>query len=155
MNVSRIFVLRPVMTTLVMCALVLFGAIAYVSLPVADLPSVDFPTISVTATLPGASPETMASAVATPLEKQFTAIAGLDNMNSTSQTGQTQVTMQFDLSRDIDGAAEDVQAAIIAARPFLPSSMPTLPTIRKANPADMPILFIALNSDSKPMYEVD
>jgi HAE1 family hydrophobic/amphiphilic exporter-1 len=155
MNLSQGFILRPVMTTLVMAALILFGAISYFQLPVNDLPAVDFPTISVSASLPGASPETMATAVATPLEKQFSGIAGIDNMTSSSQTGSTSVTMQFDLSRSIDGAAEDVQAAIVACRPILPSGMPSMPTFRKANPADAPILFIALSSDVMPMYAVD
>lgn len=155
MNLSQGFILRPVMTTLVMAALILFGAISYFQLPVNDLPAVDFPTISVSASLPGASPETMATAVATPLEKQFSGIAGIDNMTSSSQTGSTSVTMQFDLSRSIDGAAEDVQAAIVACRPLLPSGMPSMPTFRKANPADAPILFIALSSDVMPMYAVD
>jgi len=155
MNASRIFIVRPVMTTLLMAALTLFGIISYFSLPVNDLPAVDFPTISVTASLPGASPETMASAVATPLEKQFSSIAGLDNMNSSSQKGQTSITLQFDLTRKIDGAAEDVQAAIVAARTLLPTSMPTPPTFRKVNPADMPILYIALSSPTLPLYQVD
>lgn len=143
------------MTTLVMTAIVVFGLIAYSTLPVNDLPAVDFPTVSVSASLPGANADTVASAVATPLERQFTAIAGLDNMNSTSSQGQCQITLQFDLSRNIDGATQDVQAAIIAARPFLPTSMPTPPTIRKVNPSDSPILFIALSSPTLPLYTVD
>ncbi len=155
MNLSKTFILRPVMTTLVMTAIVVFGLIAYSTLPVNDLPAVDFPTVSVSASLPGANADTVASAVATPLERQFTAIAGLDNMNSTSSQGQCQITLQFDLSRNIDGATQDVQAAIIAARPFLPTSMPTPPTIRKVNPSDSPILFIALSSPTLPLYTVD
>lgn len=143
------------MTTLLMVALLIFGTFAYFSLAVNDLPAVDFPTISVSASLPGANAETMASAVATPLEKQFGSIAGLDNMSSTNSMGSTQISLQFNLTRDIDGAAEDVQAAIIAARPLLPTSMPTPPTFRKVNPADAPILFIALSSPTLPLYTVD
>lgn len=143
------------MTTLLMVALLIFGAFAYFSLAVNDLPAVDFPTISVSASLPGANADTMASAVATPLEKQFSSIAGLDNMSSTNSMGSTQISLQFNLTRNIDGAAEDVQAAIIAARPLLPTSMPTPPTFRKVNPADAPILFIALSSPTLPLYTVD
>ncbi|MBS1953506.1 MAG: efflux RND transporter permease subunit [Cyanobacteria bacterium SZAS-4] len=155
MNFSRIFIVRPVMTTLLMVALLIFGTFAYFSLAVNDLPAVDFPTISVSASLPGANAETMASAVATPLEKQFGSIAGLDNMSSTNSMGSTQISLQFNLTREIDGAAEDVQAAIIAARPLLPTSMPTPPTFKKVNPADAPILFIALSSPTLPLYTVD
>lgn len=155
MNMSRIFILRPVMTTLLMAATLLFGILAYNSLPINDLPAMDFPTVTVSASLPGASPETMASAVATPLEKQFSMIAGLDSMSSASQMGQTSVTLQFDLNRKIDGAAQDVQAAIVAARTLLPTSMPTPPSFRKVNPADSPILFIALSSPTLPLYKVD
>jgi HAE1 family hydrophobic/amphiphilic exporter-1 len=147
--------MRPVMTTLLMVALVIFGLIAYVTLPVNDLPAVDFPTITVSAGLPGANGETMASAVATPLEKQFSGIAGLESMNSTSATGITSITLQFDLNRSIDGAAQDVQAAIVAARPWLPASMPSPPTFRKVNPSDSPILFVALSSKTLPLYTVD
>lgn len=147
--------MRPVMTTLLMVALVVFGLIAYVTLPVNDLPAVDFPTITVSAGLPGANGETMASAVATPLEKQFSAIAGLESMNSTSATGITSITLQFALDRSIDGAAQDVQAAIVAARPWLPASMPSPPTFRKVNPSDSPILFVALSSKTLPLYTVD
>jgi hydrophobic/amphiphilic exporter-1 (mainly G- bacteria), HAE1 family len=143
------------MTTLLMVALLIFGAFSYFSLAVNDLPAVDFPTISVSASLPGANADTMASAVATPLEKQFGSIAGLDNMSSTNSMGSTQISLQFNLTRNIDGAAEDVQAAIIAARPLLPTSMPTPPTFRKVNPADAPILFIALSSPTLPLYTVD
>ncbi len=143
------------MTTLVMVGVLLFGLLAYVSLPINDLPAVDFPTISVSASLPGASPETMASAVATPLEKQFSNIAGLDSMNSTSQMGSTSITLTFDLNRKIDGAAEDTQAAIVAARAMLPTSMPTPPVFKKVNPGDVPILFIALSSEYLPIYTVD
>jgi len=147
--------MRPVMTTLIMVALVVFGLIAYFTLPVNDLPAVDFPTISVSAGLPGANAETMASAVATPLEKQFNGIAGLESMNSTSATGTTAITLQFALDRSIDGAAQDVQAAIVAARAWLPASMPSPPTFRKVNPSDAPILYIALNSTTLPLYTVD
>ncbi len=143
------------MTTLLMVALLIFGTFAYFSLAVNDLPAVDFPTISVSASLPGANAETMASAVATPLEKQFGSIAGLDNMSSTNSMGSTQISLQFNLTRNIDGAAEDVQAAIIAARPLLPTSMPTPPTFKKVNPADAPILFIALSSPTLPLSTVD
>lgn len=155
MNISLPFIMRPVMTTLIMVALVVFGLIAYFTLPVNDLPAVDFPTISVSAGLPGANAETMASAVATPLEKQFNGIAGLESMNSTSATGTTAITLQFALDRSIDGAAQDVQAAIVAARAWLPASMPSPPTFRKVNPSDAPILYIALNSTTLPLYTVD
>ncbi len=143
------------MTTLVMATFLIFGLLAYLTLPINDLPAVDFPSISVTATLPGANADTMASSVATPLEKQFSNIAGIDNMSSTSISGQTTVTLQFDLNRKIDGAAEDVQAAIVAAKPLLPTSMPTPPSFKKVNPADAPIFFIALSSKTLPLYQVD
>lgn len=155
MNFSRLFIMRPVMTTLIMAAAVIFGVISYFSLPVNDLPAVDFPTISVSAGLPGANAETMASAVATPLEKQFSTIAGLESMNSTSAMGTTSITLQFAIDRSIDGAAQDVEAAIIAARAYLPNSMPTPPTFRKVNPADAPILYMALSSPTLPLYTVD
>jgi len=155
MNISAPFILRPVMTTLLMAALIIFGVIAYFQLPVSDLPSVDFPSIMVMATLPGANADTMASAVATPLEKQFSTIAGLESMNSTSAMGSTNITLQFDLNRKIDGAALDVQAAISAARNQLPTSMPTPPTFRKLNPSDAPILYIAISSPTLPLYKVD
>jgi len=143
------------MTTLLMIACVIFGVIGYFNLPVSDLPSVDFPTIMVQAALPGANADTMASAVATPLERQFSNIAGLENMNSTSAMGTAQITLQFDINRNIDGAALDVQTAIAAAKPYLPSSMPTPPSIRKANPADAPIIYLALSSRTLPLYKVD
>jgi HAE1 family hydrophobic/amphiphilic exporter-1 len=152
MNFSQPFIMRPVMTTLLMAGLVIFGVIAYFSLPVNDLPAVDFPTISVSAGLPGANAETMASAVATPLEKQFSNIAGLESMNSTSAMGTTSITLQFALDRGIDGAAQDVQSAIQAATAYLPAGMPTPPTFRKVNPADAPILYMALSSET---YNVD
>ena len=155
MNISAPFIQRPVMTVLLMVALVAFGLFGYAALPVSELPAVDFPTISVSASLPGADPQTMASAVATPLESQFSTIAGVSSMTSQSSSGSTSVTIQFDLDRDIDGAAEDVQAAIQAAARQLPVNMPSPPTLRKVNPADSPILFLAMQSDSMPLYELD
>ncbi len=143
------------MTTLVMAAIVIFGIFAYLALPVSDLPNVDFPTIQVNAALPGASPETMASSVATPLERQFTTIAGITQMTSSSQLGFTSITIQFDLSRNLDGAAVDVQSAIAAAGGQLPPNMPTPPTFRKVNPAESPILYLALTSNAMPIYSVD
>jgi HAE1 family hydrophobic/amphiphilic exporter-1 len=155
MNIVEPFIRRPVMTTLVMLAILLFGILGYRSLAVSDLPNVDYPTILVTAGLPGANPDTMASAVATPLEKQFSTIAGIDSMTSTSSLGGTQITLQFDLSRNIDGAAQDVQAAIARAAPQLPPTMPTPPTYNKVNPADQPVLYMALGSQTLPLYTVD
>ncbi|TYQ25505.1 efflux RND transporter permease subunit [Pseudanabaena sp. UWO310] len=154
MNIQT-FILRPVMTTLVMLAILLFGAISYQVLPVSDLPTVDFPTISVTAALPGASPETMASSVATPLERQFSSIAGLDSMTSSSAIGSTQITLQFSLNRQIDGAAADVQAAITKAAKQLPPTLPSPPQYSKVNPADLPILYIALKSEVLQLSEVN
>ncbi len=151
MNISELFIRRPVATTLVMLGILFFGIVGYRLLPVSDLPNVDFPTIQVTAALPGASPETMASAVATPLEKQFTTIAGLDNMSSSSILGVTQITLQFSLSRSLDAAAQDVQAAIGAAARQLPPGMPTPPTYQKVNPADQPVLYIALTTPTLPL----
>jgi HAE1 family hydrophobic/amphiphilic exporter-1 len=155
MNISEIFIKRPVMTTLVMLAILIFGIMGYKLLPVSDLPNVDFPTILVSASLPGASPETMASAVATPLERQFSTIAGLDSMTSTSGLGNTQITLQFSLSRDIDGAAQDVQAMIAKAAKQLPSEMPTPPSYQKVNPADQPVLYLALSSPTLPLSTVN
>ncbi|MGE5206105.1 MAG: efflux RND transporter permease subunit, partial [Chlamydiota bacterium] len=155
MSVAEDFIRRPVMTSLIMLAILLFGLVAYRNLAVSDLPNVDFPTITVSANLPGASPDTMASAVATPLEKQFTTIAGLDSMTSTSAMGNTQITLQFDLSRNIDAAAQDVQTAITAASNQLPQGMPTPPTYRKVNPADEPVLYLALTSPTLPLSQVD
>ena len=140
MSISTPFIERPVATTLLTVALTLAGGIAYFQLPVAALPQVDFPTINVSASLPGGSPEVMAASVATPLEKQFTRIAGITEMTSRSSVGSVQVTLQFDLSRDINAAARDVQAAINAAAGFLPSNLPTNPSYRKQNPADQPIM---------------
>ena len=155
MNIAEIFIRRPVMTTLVMLGILLFGVMGYRSLPISDLPNVDFPTIQVSAALPGASPETMASSVATPLEKQFTTIAGLDNMNSTSSQGSTQITLQFNLARSLDGAALDVQAAISAAARQLPPNMPSPPSFQKVNPADQPILYLTLTSLALRLSELD
>lgn len=155
MNISRIFIQRPVMTTLLMAAMVLFGAFGYSAMPVSELPSVDFPTITVSASLPGADPQTMASAVATPLESQFATIPGVSSITSQSASGSTTITIQFDLDRNIDGAAMDVQSAISTATRSLPSTLPTPPTLRKVNPADAPIFFIAMSSQTLPMYEVD
>src|SRR5213595_1855548 len=146
MNISQAFIERPIATSLMMAAIALFGTVAYRNLPVSDLPNVDLPTLLVTASLPGASPETMASSVATPLERQFSTIAGLSSMDSVNTLGGSQITLQSDLSRSIDAAAQDVQSAITVAAPLLPPSMPTPPVYRKVNPADQPILFLALTS---------
>ena len=146
-----LFIRRPVLTTLLMAAILIFGLMAYRLLPVNDLPNVDFPTIQVSAALPGASPETMASAVATVLERQFTTIAGIDSMTSTSALGLTQITIQFTLSRDIDAAAQDVQAAITKSAPLLPAGMPTPPSYQKVNPADQPVIYLALSSPTLPL----
>lgn len=154
MNISEIFIRRPIMTTLVMIALILFGLFSYNFLPVSDLPNVDFPTILVTASLPGASPETMASSVATPLERQFSTIAGLDSMTSTNAIGITQITLQFNLDRDIDAAAQDVQAMIAKAQRQLPQNMPSPPSYQKVNPADQPVLYLALSSPTLPLSTV-
>ncbi|HSA95995.1 MAG TPA: efflux RND transporter permease subunit, partial [Acidobacteriota bacterium] len=155
MNVSEVFVRRPVMTTLLMAAILIFGILGYRLLPVSDLPNVDFPTIQVTAGLPGASPETMASTVATPLEKQFSTIQGLDSMTSTNQLGLTQITLQFSLSRSLDSAAQDVQEAITFTARLLPQDMPSPPVYQKVNPASSPILFIMLSSDALPLSTLD
>jgi HAE1 family hydrophobic/amphiphilic exporter-1 len=155
MNLSELCIRRPVMTTLLMAALLIFGVIGYRALPVSELPNVDFPTISVTASLPGASPETMAAAVATPLEGQFSTIAGLDSMTSTSAQGSTAITLQFSLERNIDAAAQDVQSAISAALRRLPPNMPAPPSFRKVNPADSPIFYIAMSSVTLPLSLVN
>jgi HAE1 family hydrophobic/amphiphilic exporter-1 len=154
-GISELFIQRPITTTLVMVGLVLFGMIGYSSLPVSDLPTVDYPTINVNAGLPGANPETMAASVATPLERQFSGIAGIDSINSSNSQGSTSITLQFNLSRDIDAAAQDVQQAISAALPQLPPGMPNPPSLRKSNPADSPILFFALNSDVLSLPQID
>jgi HAE1 family hydrophobic/amphiphilic exporter-1 len=155
MNLSEIFIRRPIATSLVMLGITVFGVVAYRALPVSDLPNVDFPTLNVNAGLPGADPATMASAVATPLERQFTTIAGLDEMSSSSQTGSSNVTLQFDLARSIDSAAVDVQTAIAAVMPLLPAGMPAPPSFRKFNPADQPIIYLGLTSETLPMYVLD
>ena len=147
MNISAPFIRRPVATTLLTAGITLVGAIAFNVLPVSPLPQVDFPTISVSASLPGASPDITASSIATPLERQFSHIAGVTEMTSSSSLGSTSITLQFDLSRDIDGAARDVEAAINAARTYLPANLPANPTYRKVNPADAPILILGLTSD--------
>ncbi|MCX7988954.1 MAG: efflux RND transporter permease subunit [Thermodesulfovibrio sp.] len=154
MNFSEIFIRRPVMTTLLMLSIIVFGLVGYRYLPIAELPNVDFPTILVSASLPGASPETMASAVAMPLERQFSTISGLKSMNSVNARGQTQITLEFELNKDIDIAAQDVQTAISTALRNLPSNMPTPPTYRKVNPADMPILYFAITSSTMPLYSL-
>jgi len=155
MNFSEIFIRRPIATSLLMAAIALFGVVAYRALPVSDLPNVDFPTLLVTASLPGASPETMASSVATPLENQFSTIAGLSAMTSINSLGSTQVTLEFVLERSLDGAAVDVQAAITQASRLLPPGMPTPPTFTKVNPADQPILYLALTSQTVPLWTLD
>ena len=155
MNISATFIHRPIATVLLMAGLLLGGLVTYRLLPVASLPNVNFPTISVTAKLPGADPQTMASSVATPLEQQFSQIPGLTQLTSASALGYTQLTVQFDLSRDIDSAATDVLAAINAASPYLPVGIPYPPTIRKVNPADTPILVLGLTSDTLPLTTVD
>jgi HAE1 family hydrophobic/amphiphilic exporter-1 len=155
MNISRIFIDRPIMTALVTFAVLLFGFVGYRALPVAALPSVDYPTIQVTAFLPGASPETMASSVATPLERAFATIAGIQSMNSTNSQGGTMITVQFTLERNIDAAAQDIQAAIAKAGGQLPPTMPRPPSHQKVNPAEQPVLYLALTSSTLPLYTVD
>ena len=155
MNVPELFIRRPVMTTLVTAAITIFGIMAYRTLPVSDLPNIDFPTININANLPGASPETMASSVATPLEQQLSTIAGIDSMTSSSSLGRTQITLQFSLDRSVDGAAQDVQAAISAVQRRLPQDMPSPPSYSKSNPADDPIMLLALSSATLPLSEVD
>ncbi|HAR45823.1 MAG TPA: acriflavine resistance protein B, partial [Nitrospiraceae bacterium] len=155
MNISELFIKRPVMTSLVMLSIVFAGIAGYRQLPVSDLPNVDYPNIVVSASLPGASPETMASAAATPLEKQFSTIAGIDTMTSSNGQGVTQINIAFNLSRNIDAAAQDVQSAIAAAQRQLPQDMPSPPSYRKVNPADSPILYLALSSPTLPLSQVD
>jgi len=154
MNLSKIFITRPVMTTLVMIGILIFGIMAYRLLPVSDLPNVDFPTIEVSASLAGTNPETMASSVATPLEKEFSTIAGLDSMTSASRQSSVRITLQFNLSRDIDAAAQDVQSAIASALRRLPSDMTSPPSMRKVNPADQPVLYIAVSSPTLRLSDV-
>src|SRR5438874_1254691 len=155
MNISEGFINRPIATSLLMAAIALFGTVAYRALPVSDLPNVDFPTLLVTATLPGASPETMGASVATPLENQFSTIAGLDSMTSVNSLGSTQITLEFELNRGLDGAAVDTQAAITQASRLLPQGMPTPPTFTKVNPADQPILYLAITSKTLPLWTLD
>jgi multidrug efflux pump len=157
MNISEPFIRKPVATTLLLIAVGMAGAVAFRFLPVSPLPQIDFPTIQVQAYLPGASPETMASSVATPLERQFSHIAAVTEMTSSSSLNSTNITLQFDLDRNIDAAARDVQAAINAARGYLPTNLPSNPTYRKWNPTDSPIFRLALTSDVKTqgqMYDV-
>ena len=156
MNISAPFIKRPVATTLLTAGITLVGAIAFNVLPVSPLPQIDFPTISVNAGLPGGSPEIMASSIAAPLERQFSHIAGITEMTSSSSLGSTSITLQFDLSRNIDGAARDVEAAINSARTYLPADLPGNPTYRKVNPADSPIMILGLTSgkyDRPTLYD--
>ncbi len=155
MNITELFIRRPVMTALVMMAILLFGVVGYRTLPVNDLPIIDFPTMQVSAGLPGASPETMASSVATPLERQFSTIPGLDSMTSSSVRGNTSITLQFVLDRNIDAAAQDVEAAVSSVLRRLPPNMPAPPSVRKTNPADQSILLMSLNSKSVAPQTVD
>jgi HAE1 family hydrophobic/amphiphilic exporter-1 len=155
MKITETFIRRPVMTTLVMLGILIFGLMSYRLLPISNLPNVDFPTIQVSASLPGASPETMAAAVATPLERQFSTIAGVDSINSSSGLGSTNITLQFNLSRDVNSAAQDVQAAIAKATRQLPADMPSPPSYQKVNPADQPILYLILSSKTLPLSKVD
>src|SRR5436190_793140 len=155
MNLAALFIKRPITTTLIMLGIAVFGVMAYRLLPVSDLPAIDFPTISVNASLPGASPETMASAVALPLEKQFATISGLDSMNSTSTQGSTNITLQFSLSRNIDAAAQDVQSMIARAARQLPPQMPSPPSYQKVNPGDYPVLFLSLRSTTLPLTQIN
>jgi HAE1 family hydrophobic/amphiphilic exporter-1 len=155
LNLSEIFIRRPIATSLLMAGIALFGIVAYRALPVSDLPQVDYPTLNVNAGLPGADPGTMASSVASPLERQFTTIAGLDSMTSRSGSGSTNITLQFDLNRDIDSATVDVQTAISAVMPLLPAGMPSAPSFRKNNPNDQPILSLNLTSNTVPLWVLD
>ena len=155
MNIAELFIKRPVMTTLVMMAILLFGWIGYVLLPVSDLPNVDFPTIVVSAGLPGASPTTMSTAVAMPLEREFSTIAGVDSMTSVSSRGSTTITLQFSLTRSIDAAALDVQTMIAKAGHDLPRDLPAPPSLRKVNPADQPVLYLSLSSSTLRLSQVN
>ncbi|MBE3071329.1 MAG: efflux RND transporter permease subunit, partial [Acidobacteria bacterium] len=148
MNPAEPFIRRPVATTLLVLSILTFGIMGYRLLPVSDLPVVDFPTLQVNASLPGASPETMAASVATPLEKQFSTIAGITSINSSNSQGSTSITLQFDLSRSLDAAAQDVQSMIARAQRQLPPGMPTPPSLRKLNPADSPVLFLTPSSST-------
>src|SRR5262245_58323076 len=155
MSIPELFIRRPVATTLVMVGMLMFGIVGYEALPVSDLPNVDYPTIQVQAALPGANPDTMGAAVALPLEKQFSTIAGLDSMVSQNVLGSTRITLQFVLKRSLDGAAQDVQNAITQASRSLPQNMPSPPSIYKVNPTDQPVLMIALSSQELPLATVD
>src|SRR5919109_130841 len=155
MNISEGFIKRPIATSLLMGAIALFGTVAFEKLAVSDLPNVAFPTLQVTATLPGASPDTMAASVATPLENQFSTIAGIESMTSINSLGSTQVTLEFDLNRSMDGASIDVQSAITQASRVLPQGMPTPPTFTKVNPADQPILYLVITSTTVPAWTLD
>src|SRR5664279_1715710 len=155
MHISAVFIRRPIATSLIMAAIALFGALAYRALPVSDLPNIDYPTLNVSASLPGADPDTMASSVATPLERQFTTIAGLDSMTSSSAQGSSSITLQFNLGRDIDGATVDVETAIAAAMPLLPPGMPTPPSFRKVNPGDSPVLMFFVTSPTMRLSDLD
>ncbi|MGH7052659.1 MAG: efflux RND transporter permease subunit, partial [Stellaceae bacterium] len=155
MNISAPFIRRPIATSLLMLGVLVFGIAAYNLLPVASLPNIDFPTVAVSVNYPGASPSTMASAIATPLEQQFTSIPSLAQMTSVSGIGTTVITLQFDLSRNIDAAAQDVQTAINAASGVLPKDLPSPPTYRKTNPTDRPVLIYAVHSDTLPVYRID
>ena len=155
MNIAALFIRRPVATALIMLGMLFFGAASYVNLPVNQLPNVDFPTIQVRADLSGADPETMAASVATPLEKEFFTIAGIDSISSVNATGRTRITIQFALDRDIDAAALDVQAAIGLAQRRLPTNMTNDPSFRKVNPADYPILYLRVGSPTLPLYELN
>src|SRR5919197_2745402 len=155
MNFAEPFIRRPVATTLLVLTILIFGIMGYRLLPVADLPTVDFPTLQVNANLPGANPETMANTVATPLEKAFTTIPGISSISSNSGQGNTNITLEFDLSRNIDSAAQDVQSTISRAQRGLPPSMPSPPSFRKTNPADIPVLFLVLSSNTLPLAALD
>ena len=155
MNLSEVFIKRPVATTLLVLAITIFGVMGYRQLPGSDLPTIDFPTIQVQASLPGASPETMATAVATPLEKQFSAIAGVDSISSVNSQGSTSITLQFNLDRNIDAAAQDVQSMIARAQRQLPPDMPTPPSLQKQNPADQAVVFLTLTSETLPLSQLN
>ncbi|MGA7655897.1 MAG: efflux RND transporter permease subunit, partial [Methylocella sp.] len=155
MSFSTPFIERPIATTLLMIAVTLLGLVCVPQLPIAPLPQIDFPTLSVSATLPGADPVTVASSLTSPLERQFSQISGLTELTSTSTLGASSITLQFDLDRSFDGAAQDVQAAINAAAGSLPKTLPTPPTYRKSNPADFPILVLSVTSDTLPLSVID
>src|SRR4051812_16059747 len=155
MRFTDLFIRRAITTTLLMVGILVFGLLSYVTLPVSNLPAVDYPTIQVSASLPGANPDTMAASVATPLEAQFSTIPGIDSMSSSSTLGSTAITLQFDLSRNIDAAGQDVQAAIARAQGSLPTNMPTPPSYAKVNPADQPILMIPVTSSTMSMSQLD